>query len=315
MKSIMKLFGILMILAVVSLSGCIGEDVTADEESYVVIEDVLVEDSAEEPIADESDDAVEIIDPVEDNPDDVIISKPSPSGNLVAGVDGSSGHGDEIKAKREAAEAAKIAAEEAERVRLEALSATLPAAINASEEASLAAFEAEAIYNGACYLLAATEEATEEANAILISASATTLEVESRLLASMELIDALEIVCDEAEANLLAWEPYAEDSDASFELYMGLAQTYDNAAIAFNAELGVYNAVVGEYNLAVEAEIAAEEALEDATDAQAPHTPESVEALRIAAEEFRETADATDAALEEAQEAYDILNPVEETEE
>ena len=56
MKSIIKILGIIMILAVVSLSGCIGEDVPAENESDVVVIDEPVDVVVDEPVSDEPED-------------------------------------------------------------------------------------------------------------------------------------------------------------------------------------------------------------------------------------------------------------------
>lgn len=98
MKSIFKIFGILMILAVVSLSGCIGEDVTVDDELDVVIVDDVVEETVGEPVADEIDDVVEVVESVEEADDTIVAGEPmviditeSSERHLVAGVDGKPG--------------------------------------------------------------------------------------------------------------------------------------------------------------------------------------------------------------------------------
>lgn len=282
MKSMFKILGIIMILAVVSLSGCIGEDVVADEETDVVIVDDVVDEIADEPVAD---DAVEVVDQVDDEQEEVI-STPSSSGSsgdLVAGVDGSEGHGSEIKAKREAAEAARLAM-------LNALADSLPVAIDDANNAIENFTSLEESYDAACVLMNNVLEAEEN----LAVANATTLEAQAAFDAYNESMESIPDVIDDAEDADEDDGEYVEEPEL-------LTPVLDQLMLDLeNAEGNESTAIL---NLAA------------AKIARGDITAESIEEQRFAMEEEITAMEEAIAFREECKAAFDELHPVEEPDE
>jgi len=307
MKSIIKILGIIMILAVVSLSGCIGEDVVEANDAEVVIVDDVVDEIADEPVADESDHAVEVVNPVDDGPEN---NASDDNGNMVAGEDGTDG----AYSTAEFASSLRKIANEAQVEYDVALNESEMAttayndAVNASEEATAAAEDLDDVadalfvtFNESYFEYEAPDVAalTEKFNAIADGLNASELAANTSAL-GIAKDEADEALIDDPLNTTLAETCYivgiAFDEAAQFEtdaLSAGIMEA-EQEIIDATAEITAYDVATQELADARQAVEDARELADELGD-ELPALEDAMNSANAHAEALKAIFDARDA--------------------